>query len=355
MKKACISTYCEWTSYGSIMQSIGLKQALLTLGVESFIVRDQPALLAQKHFPFLIGKNPKQMILNMVKNIRREHRRRLYEGTVAFMNEHVDVLYYNDYKTVEKMPPEADYYIAGSDQIWNPDLCNPLFFLDFLPESVKRLSYAASMGKTRIASENEEKFYAMAKKFASVSVREQEVAAVLKENLSQPIQVNIDPTFLQSTESWRGLSRPYPIKKPYILVYAIYWDKQLNKKLKRLHKETGYDVVALGTGFPAVWSNHWVDDADPGQFLWLVDNAQAVVTSSFHGVAFSLIFSKKLAAVINPVAKSRIQNILSTVQYTNVEVDKVMDVDLTCYGQVKSNIAKEKEKSMGYLKEMLGI
>ena len=302
MKKACVATYCEWSSYGSVMQAIGLKKMLAQLGVESFVLRDNPAPVPEKHFPLKFGKSPKQIVFNVIKNSRRKYQQRSYKESVSFINKHVDVVYYNDYETLKKAPPAADYYIAGSDQIWHPELRSPLFFLDFVDDHVKRLSYAASMGVTNVPQNREREFFELVNRFDAVSVREREVEAVLSPYTQKRVDVHIDPTFLRPAEEWRSISIPYAIKKPYILVYAIYWDRSWNKELKKLHRKSGCDIVALGTGFPTVWCNRWISDADPGQFLWLIDQAQAVVTSSFHGVAFSLIFNKKLAAAINPAA-----------------------------------------------------
>ena len=355
MKKACVATYCEWSSYGSIMQAIGLKKMLLQLGVESFVVRDCPAPLSEKYFPPKFGKSPKQILLNIINNSRRSHQQRGYAGAVNFINKHVDVLYYDDYETLKKAPPVADYYIAGSDQIWHPELCSPLFFLDFVDEGVKKLSYAASMGVTAVSKEREEEFFKLLNGFSPISVREREVEEVIKSNTQARIDVHIDPTFLRPAEEWRQLSNPYPVKNPYILVYAIYWNRNWNRELKKLHRETGYDIVALGTGFPTVWCNRWISDADPGQFLWLIDHAQAVVTSSFHGVAFSLIFNKKLAAAVNPSAPSRICNILDTLHYTNAAIGEVMDVKPQCFETVNENIRIQQDRSTGYLKEILEI
>ncbi|MBR5569910.1 MAG: polysaccharide pyruvyl transferase family protein [Oscillospiraceae bacterium] len=355
MKKACISTYCNWNSYGSILQALGLKLTLRQLGIESFVVEDTPAPCTTKIFPLAVGRNPKMIIRNFVHNRKRDQKRKHYENTVRFINENLDIEYYNDYESVKKSPPVADYYIAGSDQIWHPELCKPLFFLDFLSQRHQRLSYAASMGVTDVPPEREEIFARMISQFTTHSVRENEVKTVVEKYTTNNVQTHIDPTFLQSADTWRQYGRPYPVTKPYILVYAIYWDKALNQKLKELHKKTGFDIIALGIGFPVVWSTKWILDADPAQFLWLIDHAEAVVSSSFHGIAFSLIFNKKLSAVINPQSPSRVDNILSLLDYKNVAVDDVLSQNTSQYTIINQCVAEQKQKSLQYLKEILQI
>lgn len=354
MKKACVVTYCEWSSYGSVMQSLGLKNALNLIGCQSYIVKDRVAPLTKTRIHFTLGRNPKRIVVNLYNSLIKKKTEKRYENSVKFIQENVDVIYYNDYQALLKNPPIADYYIAGSDQIFHPDLCKPLFFLDFLNEK-KRLTYAASMGKTVVSESKEEAFKDLVSKIDTVSVREKEMVDVLSKYTSKDINVHIDPTFLTEKEVWRKYEREYALKKPYILVYAIYWDRKLNRELKKLRKKTGYDIVLLGTGFSTVYGNKKIYDADPGQFLWLIDNAEAVVTSSFHGVAFSLIFNKKLSAVVNPALPSRINDLLDLLNVEKKEITSVLDFNLENYNQINEQIEKERNRSITYLKEILEI
>lgn len=353
MKKACVVTYCEWNSYGSIMQSIGLKKALNSIDCQSFIVKDKPAPATNIKTSLVLGKNPKRLLANLYNNALRKKTDSRYLKAVEFINENVDVVYHNDYEALQKNLPKADIYIAGSDQIWHPDLCKPLFFLDFLKDDAKRLSYAASMGVTRIKSEKEQEFAHKVSKFDSFSVREDEMIAVIGRYTDKDISVHIDPTFLISADQWRELEEEYVLKKPYILVYAIYWDDKLNKELKKLHKKSGYDIVALCTGFSKVWANKKIYDASPGQFIWLIDHAEAVVSSSFHGVAFALNFNKKLSAVVNPESPSRINSILNKFNANSNMISDVCDFDLDNYSLVNEKIETERSLALGYLKEIV--
>lgn len=354
MKEICVSTYCEWSSYGSVLQAMAFKNTLLDLGYDSFIVRDAPAPVSQKSFPFVFKKNPKALIKQLLNIRLKKKREALYEKSVEFINNNVDIKYYNDYKALDKHFPKADYYIAGSDQIWHPALCKQSFFLDFLPEGYKRLSYAASMGVTDIPKNKEEAFSSLILKFDTLSIRENEMEAVICKYTDKPISRHIDPTFLLPSDSWRSISREYLVKKPYVLVFAIYWDKQLNNELKKLHKKTGCGIVAVcPSGCSRVWATNKIYDADPGQFLYLIDHAEAVVSSSFHGVALSLNFNKKIAAVINPESPSRLTSLLDIFDLKTPAIADVMDFDLSLYESVNKKIEAEKQKSIQYLKEVL--
>lgn len=354
MKKVCVSTYCEWSSYWSVMQAIGLKKCLADLGYDSFIVRDAPAPVSCKAFPFSISSNPKTLIKNFLRWKVSKQRSILYENSVKFIKKNTDVRYFNDYEVLKNHFPDADYYIAGSDQIWHPALCKRAFFLDFLPPEKKRLSYAASMGVLQPPEDKKELFGELVSKFDSISVREEEMTDVLPQYTEKKILRHIDPTFLADAKYWGGLSEKYPIKKPYILVYTIYWDKRCNNELKKLHKQTGYDIVALCPNGPSLlWANKKIYDADPGQFLYLIKNAEAVVSSSFHGVALSVNFNKKIAPVINPKSPSRISSLLNILGINPVTICDVMKFDESQYVHINRRIEEEKARSIDYLRGVL--
>lgn len=129
----CVSTYCEWLSYGSVMRAIRLKKCLPDLGYDSFIVRDIPAPLLNKTFPFPRSFNLKTMIKGFLSIKARKQRNLLCANSVRFIQEHLDIRYFNDYSVLCKCVPYADCYLAGSNQIWHQALCKQAFFLDFLP------------------------------------------------------------------------------------------------------------------------------------------------------------------------------------------------------------------------------
>lgn len=354
MKKVCISTYCEPSSYGSVLQAIGLKKTLREIGFESFVVRDIPAPSTSKIFSFVVSANPK-ILLKQVLNLAINKKKTIgYTRSINYINDNVDVLYYNNYDVLCKNLPKADCYLAGSDQIWHPDLCKSAFFLDFVPLDKKRISYAASMGKLEIADKRESCFSQLISNIDCISVRELDMVDVIRRFTDKNISQHIDPTFLLEREYWRRFSIEYKIDKPYILVYAIYWSSEHNKELKKLHKKTGYDVVALcPSGFSKIWANKKIYDAGPGEFLYLIDHAEIVVSSSFHGVALALNFNKKIIPIINPELPSRISSLLDCLGVERLPILDAISFELSAYNQINKNIEKERRRAICYLKEVL--
>lgn len=353
MKKVCVASFCEWTSIGSVLQSLALQRTLHSMGADVFTLRPGRKADPVWKWRWCGGKNVKNWILNLHWLVYGRKICDGYRRTNEFIEKNVHLLHYRD--TVEKEGgiPEADVYIAGSDQVWNPLKIRPEFFLDFVPHGKKRCSYAASMGVTGIPEGSREQFEDLIRKFDMISVREEDNVPVIGRITDVPVQVHIDPVFLLGREDWMRYASPCRVDKPYILVYALYWDKSLNAQLRRLHRQTGMEIIAVSDHLQRVYATKRLYDTDVGRFLWLIDHAQAVVTSSFHGAAMAILFNKKLAAVVNPKAPSRIGCLLKRLHVDSMAIAELSDDCTILYDEVNQRIADEAAGSKAYLEEVM--
>lgn len=351
--RVCVCTYCTCESFGSVLQSIGLKRALSELGVNSVIAVDYmpPAFVNKPVFGGSIGRTVVRLHDRMIEKKRKT----AFDRSNAFIRRHLDVVYSPESKDIFAGVEAYDLYIAGSDQIWNPDICDPVFFLDFVSEGEKKISYAASMGKTEISTQTKSKIERYLSSFRAISVREEACKQALKELTDREIGVHIDPVFLRPAEEWRELESPYEIRVPYILLFTIYWDPCLNEKVRALHKRTGLPVIVLSAHLNKCFGNSRIYDAGPAEFLWLIDHAAFVVTSSFHAAAFSLIFQKRVAAVCNPASPSRLQNLFDKLEAPMVGIDSLDDRNVIFDEQkIQNRILEEKQAAMDYLRKVTG-
>jgi len=352
MKTAAVSTFCEWTSFGSVLQAIGLQDTLHTMGVTGTVVRVQADFdcgpVKQR-----LEISPSGLIKACDRFIHADAEKRAYLKNTKFIQEHVRVQTYSSDQALMRNPPDADVYIAGSDQIWYHAVKRDDFFLNYKPENKPGITYAASMGSVVVPEEKRKWYREHLKRFDSISVREEDMVSELEQLTDKPVQVHIDPTFLKSAEEWRKLQKPRKVKEPYILVYPLYWDSRLNDQLKQLKRQTGYEIISIHSGLRNIYADRVIRDADAGEFLWLVDHAQCVVTSSFHGVAFSTIFNKKYSAVINPAAPSRIENILNVLGIKTPDITGCISEFDADYAAVNRRIQKEKTRSLSYLRGVI--
>lgn len=348
MKKVIVSTYCEWTSIGSILQAFALKKTIEMLGANETIIKKE-SMKDKKPINYDTSVSIKSLFKNIQTFKNKKNINEAYKKNMKFIEKNLNVISFDVYENLKSNPPIGDIYIAGSDQIWHPNINRLDFLLDYVPKGKKRISYAASMGIEDLDIEKQDIFKNNLSKFDKISVREKGMIDILSPLLNEKILFHVDPTFLLEKQEWKKIEKPVKIKNKYILLYVIYWDRSLNNKLKKLHKESGYDIVCVYTGTSNIYANMFIHDASPDEFLWLIDNAEAIITSSFHGAVFSIIFNKRFCPIINPNSRSRISNLLDLFNLPARPLEKLFDNDIN-YDDVNSKIGIEKERSISYLR-----
>ena len=353
-KIVAVSTFCSWASYGSMLQAYALKQILKKVGYESYILIDRAVITPQMKYRIPKTLNPRALI-NGFLNCRLVPALNVqYLKNNRFIRENVDIIYYNSYQELALNYLKADYYLAGSDQVFNPNNPQPGFYFDYLPDKSKLVTYACSMGTTRVSSDQETVFKKLLCNFKKISVREADnIPALQKYNPEASYQTNVDPTFLLTADQWREKEKAYPIKDKYILLDPLYWDNALNKQVKKLKKKSGYKVIGVfASGFNRVFCDKKMYDVGVDEFLWLVDHAEAVITSSFHGAAFSAIFEKKVCLVSDPKMSSRLDNLAQMMNIHKCEIADVLSQNID-YTKAKYVMAEQRERSIAYLEEIL--
>ena len=202
---------------------------------------------------------------------------------------------YSSAEELRKNCPEADAYIAGSDQIWNPVFPNgkdPAFFLEFAPDDKKKISYAASFSVDSLSQTDKERISPWLKRLDAISVRETSGVRILTDMGFEGTQV-MDPVFLLAKDQWERLA-VRPSEKDYILVYDFDQSALVRSMAATLAKRTGKKIVSVFRmdGADQVWS-----DMGPKEFLGAILHADCVISNSFHATAFSLIFEKDFYVV----------------------------------------------------------
>lgn len=180
--------------------------------------------------------------------------------------------------------------ISGSDQVWNPCFIDPIFLQNFADSEINKISYAASLGGKEMPEELADMYKRCLKSFSSVSVRESDGRNMLK-SIGINSEVHIDPTLLIDAAHYRSISRSIPhIKKSFAFCYFLPTEREYKLQVQEYVKNHNWEAV----GFSADKEDYkWmqsVGDMGPLEWLWLVDNADVVLTNSYHATIFSLIF-----------------------------------------------------------------
>ncbi len=183
-----------------------------------------------------------------------------------------------------------DFFACGSDQIWNPAYrtTSELAFLSFAPG--KAIALAPSFGISELPVNAEEKYRDWLNGITCLSVREEAGARIIRELTGREATVLLDPTMAIDAEHWETLAEEpeNPLPEKYILTYFLgRVTKNYTKRIRKISRETGLPVVNL---FNIEQPEHYV--FDPGEVLHAIRNADLVLTDSFHGTVFSILFRR---------------------------------------------------------------
>ena len=220
---------------------------------------------------------------------------------------------YTTASALMKEMPYFDVYICGSDQIWNsvayPCGEDPAFYLSFAYYGAKKLSYAASFGARTISEKGRYNLERYLRNYTALSVREQSGVKILHENGLEGTTV-LDPVFLLPPEVWRRHKAKLTLPEKYILVYGYDNSAVMRTAVQDYANRYKCEIVDLHTDYRS---------AGPKEFLTLIDNAELVITSSFHAVAFSIILHTQFVTVKtkNEALFERISNILELTELQN--------------------------------------
>lgn len=256
---------------------------------------------------------------------------------------------------LDKLNDIFDFFICGSDQVWNPDFLREAYLLSFVNKNEKKISYAASIGKDCLQKDELEYLTTRIKDFKGISVREKQSQTILEKEIGDTVEYVLDPTLLLSAEEWSRLSQQYYMSEKYILSYFLGDDLNQRKITKEFAQSKGIKLL----GFPYILGkyrkcdNNFADmelyDVTPFQFVYLIAHAEYVITDSFHASVFSVLFNRKFVVFDRKLSKnigkmnSRIESLLKMfgLSYRFVSPEKIsviddeLDIDYSMFNQMK--------------------
>lgn len=298
---------------GASLQAFALQQYLTSQGHDVRVIDYKPDYLSQ-HFKLSNIANSKYnkpvirelyLLAKLPGRLRGRGRKKVFD---RFTKKYLNLTRrYNSYEELKADPPVADVYIAGSDQIWNTIFRNgrdKAFYLDFGPDIVRRVSYAASFATPDIVSHYKDFVREELKNFDSISIREKTSLPLLKALGRGDGKAVCDPVFLLDRSEWQSLMDENPLPPqiapltsiPYILLYLSDNSRNIEQTAKAMREKTGWKIYTVGPVTGAYADRH-IDTAGPLDFLHLIDKSQFVISNSFHATVFSLIFEKLFCTV----------------------------------------------------------
>lgn len=330
MKIGILTHWWSDDNYGQQMQLFALQKYLFKQGHEPFLIRYLPKNNSTKIKKMLMAFNPKLLSLFINRKFKSVIYNALNRNAPSrefkkFRMDYIkqsDVVY-NGYNEILNNTPQADAYIVGSDQVWNfnIDTINTsaaqadlkAWYLNFAPKGALKLSYAASFGRSFFPDNCLGYMKKIATEFDYISIREENSIGIAKEISPIKPYLAADPTLLLNKEDYiQAFGIDITKKQDYSLVYLLGHKAELNIKtvIESLDSDTKIKYIAsqnkidlVEKQFPTI-----------PQWLELIANAEQIVTNSFHGVIFCIIFKKNFVAVPLTGAKKpmnvRIESIL---------------------------------------------
>ncbi|NCC54405.1 MAG: polysaccharide pyruvyl transferase family protein [Erysipelotrichia bacterium] len=302
--KIGILTFCNGENFGASLQCYALKSVINELGYDVEVINFyKKAQYGNRWLP------SKAKVARIFYEIPYKNSLYIRKKKFEKFNSEMLLIDRNGRVNEESMSEYCKKYniiIFGSDQIWNLDSRvydkSKIYFGEFTFIG-KKISYAASFGDDiKLAEQNSKYIFNNISKFTSVSVREKTGQKFLNSIGINAVQ-SPDPTLLLDSHIWRGLIDVNRlIKQDYILYYSVNCRKYSWKVAQRLSEQTGLKVINI-VPHPKIIASGFTNyyDVGPMQFLNLIFNSSYVVTNSFHGTVFSIIFKKPFLSVFDEI------------------------------------------------------
>lgn len=325
--KIGIITFHRAANYGAVLQAYALQSYLQEKQQDAEIVDYRCKAIERVYSPFyfLYVKGMKAKLKQLFRFPVKFKKRRLFN---RFLREELTLSNSISAKQTDTTAWEKyDALIAGSDQIWNPDLTgrDGVYLLDFNAGRALKMSYAASFGLDALDDRDKEYYKKCIHDFAALSVRERQGARLLRELCEKEIDVVIDPTLLIRSEVWERFLTPAKYRN-YVLLYMIKYNEALVEAARKLAAEKGMQVVFISDSMVKKPGVTYVKYATPQEWVGLFHDADYVVTNSFHGTAFSINFNKRVLIGLSREARNGNSRILDLLQDLDVEIETSSDI-----------------------------
>ncbi len=357
MKKMAIVSLYGDKNYGNKLQNYAVQQFFRSFGFETVLAktpyaytkdvgsvlrRAAAALLNyKKHLTQVVfGKAPAS------SNALQAREARFRDFTKKHICETADII---DKYNVKRRLAGYDYYVTGSDQVWNSLYvgADPLFYVGFC-EPEKRLSIAASFGYTAENNRYAPKMATLLNEMRLLTVRENTAKDYVRELCGREAQVILDPTLLIEEAQWEAIEEApdFALPKRYVFTYFLGdVSEQRRECVERFAAEHDCEVVAMNDKrFEELYA------LGPAQFVYLIHHAAYVLTDSFHGTAFSVIFRKNVSVLKKAGCEEymldRLVTLLNTLELSSCLKDETAITDQAPnYTAAETILREERQKA----------
>ena len=392
--KKCIGLVMAYTgtSYGMNLQAFATQHVIEQLGYSTEIIptlESAPSLKSTSFDWGLLIYVPKMLIKRFTEkkrpkelypvwdDLHAENKKKRIEAAKEFRSRHLHGIGPKmNLDELVKCSEKYDAVLIGSDQCWLPGFSfGRRLSLSFVPDEVRRLSYATSLGVSAYPWYVRNSSRKAWKRFDYISVREESGRKIIKDICGEefPVELVVDPTYLISYEEWLQL---IPVKrmneKKYVLSFILGNNKEQMLCAKRFAQAKGLELVSIlsnesSADIDTTYPDRVIVGASPDEFVNYIRGAEYIFTDSFHGIAFSVINKKQFFTFYRKRSEtqakysrnSRIDNILHMWDIhhrliTDYTIDwQSSDIKEIDYEKVDTLVEQMKKHSFEYLHKAL--
>ncbi len=381
MQKVGICACYNTKNYGSMLQCMATQIVINKMGYESefiiykkkvnatYIFQQIPRLF---NYAFVYEKSlgvKKRIELSKRSEIKKKNelRDKAFERFKNTYYGKMSETYYG-YEELKANAEKYDTVLVGSDQLWSPaGLATNFYNLMFVPESVNKVSYATSFGVSKIPFFQKNRTRQFLLRINSLSVRENSGARIVKMVSGRDVEIVVDPTLLLNCNQWDEL---IPLRRiidePYLFCYFLGEKEEHRKLAKQLSHDLGLKIVTVPFLDTFVkcdvnFGDYQLFDVGPDDFVNLIRCAEYILTDSFHGSVFSMLYHKyfivlsRYSSGINS-RNSRIDSLLEQVGLEKRHISKRLTMEMLDnidYSTVDNKLEALRRKSLDFLSDAL--
>ena len=350
--KCGIMTFHRAINYGGVLQAYALNEYInKKIGVDSEIIDYRCENIESMYKYSLYSLKPKVLLkyfyklpLDIKKKIKfnRFIKKYIKKGNSTKKSE------------LPKCAEKYDIIITGSDQVWGKSRINVdhSYFLDFVRESKKKASYAASFGAEKIESEFEDVYRGLLKDFSHLCVREKTGADIIKKITNASAEVCIDPTLLLDKTEWGRISSTKLKDEKYLLIYMLTNSNKIVDTARKIAEKYGLKIYNISDGVKEYYGIKNLRGLSPAEWVGAFLNSSYVVTNSFHGTAFAVNFNKNFNTEVSTAIASRGSRITDLLKLLNLSdrlINNSENISEISYDMVNKILYEERKKSYTYL------
>lgn len=324
-KHVGILTFINANNYGAVLQAYSLQKKLEEMGADCELIDYRCPAIEEMHRlrTLSLHNSFKKNIANIRFNLYQAPRRKAFIRFKSTMK--ISPNYTLD--SISETNSKYDLFLTGSDQVFNLSLTKGdiTYFLDFAEPNKKKVAFAASLGS--FVEEEKTRYQKLLSSFDAISLREQSAIRLFEEKLSIKADFVPDPVFLHSKEEWINLLSLKEKQESYVLLYSLHNLPLSYEIANRIAREKGKKLFVITKSMkPAGSMNRLLKNESPKSFLEWIMNADTVITDSFHGTAFSLIFEKEFLVTLPNNYQERITDMLDDLGISQCMVNQERDI-----------------------------